>query len=487
MQITAKVNFGKDLGQNIGTVFEARDSDGQVLFGAGFMGLFNTHFRMDRWTLQFFVRHDDAEATYEKLPFPSGDAGNYLFDLDGRVYQFSPHHDRTARCYDDESKAWVIDERFGVEETASGEGMMRLAGKLLQSKGGEAWYDGAKILMKPDQGHYHHFYYAHGHFVFYQNNTPEWSKLHAIPWRPGDGPLDLDKAITLDLHYAGEDSFSAGQLGDEIIQSSNLGGVYAFDGAAWRIIRQSLKGVSHQLYSMLNWHDRMLIGHYPTGNLLEYVTKGTQLRHLENWPPVLPGVSTEVREAQTTCLFGGNVYVGVWPWAELWRYDHRGAQWHFVHRMFEYPPIMDEMNHPWEDRILRYNETHEEELVWNDWGNRITGLAPMGDSLFISTSAKGCQQRDMRMEFLHDDEIWNEYRTVHRMRKPGCAAGPVAWKEGETTLEFIADSDRIAIAQDGTEIASAPADPKVVANVETAQIEWGKGMYGPFAGDVTPQ
>ena len=51
MQIKAKVNFGEDLGHNIGTVFEARDSEGQVLFGAGFMGLFNTHFRMDRWTL----------------------------------------------------------------------------------------------------------------------------------------------------------------------------------------------------------------------------------------------------------------------------------------------------------------------------------------------------------------------------------------------------------------------------------------------------
>ena len=111
----------------------------------------------------------------------------------------------------------------------------------------------------------------------------------------------------------------------------------------------------------------------------------------------------------------------------------------------------------------------------------------MGDSLYISTSAKGCQQRDMRLEFLHDDEIWNEYRTVHRMHKPGCAAGSVAWNEGATTLEFIADGDRIAIAQDGTEIASAPADPKLVAKMETAQIEWGKGMYGPFAGDVAPQ
>ena len=47
MQITAKVNFGEDLGQNIGTVFEARDSNGQVLFGAGSWG-FST--RTSAWT-----------------------------------------------------------------------------------------------------------------------------------------------------------------------------------------------------------------------------------------------------------------------------------------------------------------------------------------------------------------------------------------------------------------------------------------------------
>ena len=179
--------------------------------------------------------------------------------------------------------------------------------------------------------------------------------------------------------------------------------------------------------------------------------------------------------------------MGVWPWAELWRYDHPGDAWHFVRRMFEHPAITDEMNHPWEDRVTGYNEMHGAELIWNDWGNRTTGLAPMGDSLFISTSAKSCPERDMRMEFLHDDEVWNEYRTVHRMRKSGCAAGPVDWREGGTTLEFLADGDRVVIAQDGAEIASAPADPKVVASVETARIEWGKGMYGPFAGDVTPQ
>jgi hypothetical protein len=484
MQIPAKVNFGEDLGQNLGTVLEARDRDGRVMFGAGFMGLFNTRFRMDRWTLQFFVRHDDAEVTYEKLPFPSDDGGNYLFDLDGKVYQFSDLHDRTARWWNEETGAWIVDERFGVRGTAIGEGMMRLAGKLLQFKGGEVWYDGEKILTKPGEGHYHHFYYAHGHLVFYQNNDPDWSKLHAVAWRPGEGALDLDKAITLDLRYAGEASYAIGQLGDEVIQPSNLGGVYAFDGSGWRIIHQSLKGVSHQLYSKLNWYDRMLIGHYPTGNLFEYEHRGKALRHLEDCPPVMPGVSDVAREAQTTCLFGGDLYVGVWPWAELWRYDHHGDRWSFVRRMFEHPEITDKMQHPWEDRVVGYNEIHGEEIVRNVWGNRTTGLVPMGDALFISTGAKDCAERDMRMAFLHDDEVWNEYRTVHRMRKPGCAAGPAAWGEGGTTLTFVAEADRIAIAQDGNEIAAAPADPDMIARMSDAEIEWGTGMFGPFAGEI---
>ena len=148
MQITTKVNFGEDLGQNMGTVFEARDSDDRVLFGAGFMGLFNTHFRMDRWTLQFFVRTDE-EQTFEKLPPPSDDGGSYLFDLDGRLYQFSPHSDRTARWWNTEAHAWTVDETFGVGPTASGEGQIRVGGKRLQFKGGQVWYDNVQILCGP--------------------------------------------------------------------------------------------------------------------------------------------------------------------------------------------------------------------------------------------------------------------------------------------------------------------------------------------------
>ena len=158
MKITTTVSFGEDLGQNPGTLFEARDSDGRVVFGAGFAGLYNTFFRMDRWTLQFFVRGGDNSCTFEKLPPPSEDGGNYMFDFDGRVYQYSPYQDCTARWWDDDAGSWQVDESFGIGETKRGEGKMRVAGKILQFKDREVCYDGQQILSSPDNGHYHHFY-----------------------------------------------------------------------------------------------------------------------------------------------------------------------------------------------------------------------------------------------------------------------------------------------------------------------------------------
>ena len=80
--------------------------------------------------------------------------------------------------------------------------------------------------------------------------------------------------MTLDLKYPQETPFSIGQLGDEIVNSSNMGGVYVFDGSGWKIVRASLAGVSFQLYSMLNWYDEMLIAQYPTGNLFKYDGRG---------------------------------------------------------------------------------------------------------------------------------------------------------------------------------------------------------------------
>ena len=130
-------------------------------------------------------------------------------------------------------------------------------------------------------GYYHHFYYALGYLTFFYKNEEvgqPYTKLYAVPWVPGDGGVDLGKAVVLDLKYDRETPFAIGQLGNEIVNSSNMGGIYAFDGSRWKVLRASLEGVSFQLYSMLNWYDKLLMSQYPTGNLFIY--DGEEVRHL---------------------------------------------------------------------------------------------------------------------------------------------------------------------------------------------------------------
>ena len=83
-------------------------------------------------------------------------------------------------------------------------------------------------------------------------------------------------------------------------------------------------------------------------------------------------------------------------------------------------------------------------------------MAPMGDALYLSVSAKGCPERDMRLAFLRDDEVWDEYRVVHRLKKPGQVSVPVAWRDGPTTLLFTVGEAEISIRQDGKLLGSAP-------------------------------
>ncbi len=489
LQITTTVDFGEDRGQNFGSLFEATDADGEVVYGAGFAGLYNTAFRMDRLTLQFFVRGaPDSAATVETLPPPSNDGGTYLFDFDGRLYQFSYYQDMIARWWDDETGGWQVDESFGRHATTMGEGKMRIAGKVMQFKSRQVYYDGELILPAPKQGHHHQFYYANGHLSFFHMNRsadPPYSRIFAVPWKPGDGALDLSKAITFDVKYPGETPFSIGQLGDEIIQSSNMGGVYVFDGKQWRMLVEPSDKTSYQLYSMLNWYDKLLMAQYPTGNLFEY--DGKEVRHLKDWPPVMPGVSGSAREAQTTCIYGGDLYVGVWPWSELWRYDAHEEKWHFVRRNFEHPLITDKFGHPWEDKIAEYNRTHEKKVVRNSWGQRVTGLNPIGDALYIAVSAKGCFERDPRLDFLKDDAVWNEYRAVHRMRKPGCAAAAIQWTGKPTTLRFTVTDSAMTIDQDGKPLISSPITAELAAKVRDAKIRWGHGMFGPLRATLRSQ
>ena len=485
VRFSVTIDRGRDAGQCFGSLFEAKSADGTFVVGAGFQNSYNTRYRGDRHAIQFFIRptSGDRELTVEELPRPTDNlTGAYLFGRDGNVYSTYGG----LKSWDSESRAWVEVENIdGTHET------MRVADGLLRFGNSTASFNGRSILDPPELGSYQLFFYASGYLCFYhvnRNNKPYrlyisdndgFSRLYACPWSPGEPVIDLTQAVTLRLPVVGETTFAWGQLGNQIVTGSNIGGFYVFQDGAWRMLLKPDITRSYQFYSSLAYRDRLLMGQYPTGRVFEY--DGKNIRNQSGWPPVLPGVSSSAREAQTTVIYGGDLFTGVWPWGEVWRYNPDSDRWTFMRRMFEHPALSEKILHPWDVE----NRDH---AVQNLWGQRVTSLIPSGPNLFISTSAKApFEWNPETFPFLAPDR-WKSYGKVCSATMSGHLAASTRWTDGPTMLDFIIRGTEVTIEQDNESLAATTLTGRPAAQVERAgsfrfhNVQWGNGIYGNFAG-----
>ena len=258
ISFTATVDLGEDSGQDFGSVFEARDSEGRVVAGAGFMEVYNTRFRAGRHVLQFFVRPQTSSNafTLERLPHPGLGTGVYLFDVDENLYVWSSVRNNSVRRWDPASRKWTDAQPANTGPLRSGDGLMRLGDGLLTMANNTVSYNGRTILTPPRHGRYYNFYYANGWIFFYHtlNAKPDsFTKVYACPWRRDDNsPIELSEAVVMETKYVGETPFSWGQFQKTALTVSNQGGVYAFDGPRWKTLLEADNTVSYQVYSMLN-------------------------------------------------------------------------------------------------------------------------------------------------------------------------------------------------------------------------------------------
>ncbi len=473
------VDLGRDLGQNFGSLFEVRDQAGQLVAGAGFMEAYNTRFRGDRHTLQFFVRPQAAgQFKIERLPHPEMDCGIYLFDLNQQLYAWTSARGNRVKRWDAAARTWVL-ERSHVGGLSSGDGAMKLGKGLLVFRGNEARFGDRIILKPPDKGRYYNFYYAQGRLFFYHTvrDQPGFTLIYACSWDPAaKRPIDLAQAAVQQAKYVGATPFAWGQFQGEVMTVTNQGGVHAFDKGRWRTLQEADNTINYQIYSMLNFYDRMLLAQYPTGHLFDY-RGGNEIKHLQGWPPRLTGVSQRAREAQTTAIYRGEMFTGVWPWAELWRYSHDEGQWTAMGRAFTHPELTDKQTHPYEQHTERFK------IVSNHWGQRITGMIPIGEALFLSTSAKGTYEWNDQYDFLTDKQR-REYGAVLKLTMPGNLAASITWTGRPLVLEFVVEQDRMLILQDQRQIGSNRLDNGGDHDFAKATSKWGEGIFGPLNGQL---
>jgi hypothetical protein len=478
---SATVDFGQDVGQSFGTLFEARDAGGQLVAGAGFQDVYNTRFRNDRHTLQFFVRPESADDSFsiERLPHPDLGCGVYLFDLNEQLYAWTSVGGNSVKRWDENSKTWMAELPRYVPAIRSGDGVVRIGNGQLTFANDKAWYDDRQILSPPDIGGYHDFYYAQGHLCFYHRFSGDdgFTKLYACAWTPSNsGAIDITKAVVFVTPFNRETPFAWGQWQDQVVTVSNMGGIYVFEDGKWSMTLKPDDKTSYQVYSALQWQDRVLLAQYPTGNVFEY--RGTDATRLNDWPPVLPGVASSARECQTLSIYRGDLLAGVWPWAELWRRNPDREQWIAMGRMFTHPETTAEYQHPYE------TEAKSHKLVANHWGQRVTSMIPQRDSLYLSTSSKGTVDWKDEYKFLSDQQR-REYGSVLRLRMPGALAAPIKWHDHPTRFTFSIEPESITIHQDGELLATGQLPNDFDINLSELSITWGDGTYGPVRGTLT--
>jgi hypothetical protein len=463
------VSRAADRGENWGSLFEITDASGNSIAGAGYLGAYNTFYRSDRDELHVFVRTVDtlSEWRIERLPrIESTATGFYPFQLAGNLYAAVRNgSDSTVHRWDAESETWQVarDVPSGVE---------RIAGKVLHVSPEQVTWDGRTLLMPDEPYRFGEHYFADGKLILRTLRSDDRSpanKFIVFSWNPANGlnPRPLAD-LTLALPQPREFVYAFGQWRNHILAITNMGGVYRLRGNRWDILHTPDPNVSYQIYSALNYRDKLLLGHYPTGEIYEYA--GDQLVLKKDWPPALRGVSRSAREAQTLAIYNGELHVGVWPWGEVWRYD--GADWQFVQRMFSHPPLTDAVTHPYE------TETKQVDDIYNLWGQRVTGLVPFGGSLIITTSSKGGSPWEPKFAFLAADKRL-DYGAIYRATLPGQFSVHAPITETSTRIELRKESEFLIVFLNGIESARIRLSPDAWTRLIHGKVRWGHGIYGP--------
>ncbi len=463
MDLSLRVTLGDDRGQPLGSLFEARDEEGHVVAGAGFNDAHATYLRDHNRQIVFYVKTASPQPTITNLgkPFGPENNGTRLQVVDDKLVAFHRAGNAVAFQTLDGDGAWTpYDAAWTGTANAFG-GTQLVGNKHLVFEGSRIRYDGAVVYSSElGSGRY---YYSGGKLFLYHGDP---DRLYVVAWAPGD-IVSLEAAKVFDIVG---NVFTYGTYNDEVLITTNVGEFYSYEDGTLTTHRTT-DGKSWQGYSMLQFYDKVLIGHYPSGSLYAYDDDG--LRPFTPPLPVPEEVSANAREAQTLAIYGGYLYVGVWPWGEVWRFDHETDAWRFAGRVFDRPVMTQDDQEPFA-RAMK-----DKPAPYNYWGQRVTSLTNFGDSLYIATMNKQGKPLLPEHEFL-DKETVAQYGAIHQLHIPGQIAATFEWK-AESTFRFVVEDGTIAIFQDGTLLGRASSgDTSHLNRMTTTEI--GTGIFGALRG-----
>lgn len=474
---TMMIDFGRDYGQNLGTLFELFDTEGKVLCGAGFNSSVQTRVAINNRVLEFYCRLPEREIKVVDLGKPAKSSTRpVLYQFNNKLLDLA-----TKRTYYAKTK-WKTASYPRVNGNILNIQIVRNKPLYFLRKGLDiiVSYSGkrlARIKTEPLST----LYYDKKVYIFAHDYEDDKDCLYWFEWDSYAGKYALPVEIKrIDAPAEMLDVYALYGNGEKLLIAGSGSNLYEFSEGTINRINIDPEVQTHvdpvegnELYSFVTYFNDILIGHFSTGLLLKY--SPDELSIMQNSPPLVEGEwqldSKYYREAQSLAIYGGDLYVGMYPWGRVFRLDRDTNQWSYD-RLFEHPEIPTG-RYP-------FNETCPEET----WGQRITYLVPYRGSLAAGAGSMRKNPQQSGSPICIPKNAFIDYGRVKLITAPASAMGQLKWTDKPIRLEFIVKKNGLYIYQDGKKISYT----KVVIN-ETffegaGQIDFGYGIYGTINGTI---
>lgn len=478
-EITLNLNLDNDYGLDGGTLFEAYDEEGKLLAYAGFNNGVNTRSSTNRKILSFYVKskHDSVTVIDIDNPFPGIDECGRIFNVNNELWALNYKHEK--KKFNPHTSQWEDVKNLKLNSIEYLIDVQKIQDSII-------WvhlngiYLGNKPLYIEELPEYRviTFYANNGNVLIFRttddttHNCRNLISVGKLKW------INNQPEIKIDTIYQGlcplpwlAGAYCWGYQQNQFYVSTNSGHTYMLNSDSLVVIteRDIYDHVSEgwQAYSMINFRNKLLLGHYPSGKIFE-INQNQIVTPLNIYNvPIREDILAQEREAQTLAIYAGYLMCGLWPWGELYGYDINSNEWSWYQRFFKFPGYRKELT-PFYDRIL-FNSG----MPNNQWGQRITDLVPYDKYLVVNTGFKNVVFEEDK-KFLFPDEI-NQYGKVYLLQIPGQISSVINWKKN-TEFKFICNNGTMKIFQDGALIA----ENKIDASDKQVdfQILPNNGIYG---------
>lgn len=460
-EITLNLKLDNDFGLDGGTLFEAYDEIGNLLAYAGFNNGVNTRSSTNRKTVSFYVKsqHDSVSIIDIDNPFPGIDECGRIFNVNNELWALNYKHEK--KKYNSETKQWEKINNLKLNSAGYLIDVQKLQDSIVWVYvDGVFW--GNKPLYIEERPEYRIItFYANNSNVLIFRTTED--TLHNCRNLISIGKLnwvDNQPEIKIDTSYQGlcplpwlAGAYCWAYQQNHFYVSTNSGHTYKLNSDSLVVITErdiyDYATEGWQAYSMINFRNKLLLGHYPSGKIFEINQNqiDTPLNIFN--VPVREDIMAQEREAQTMAIYAGYLMCGLWPWGELYGYNVNTKEWSLYQRFFKFPGYRKELT-PFYDRI-EFNSG----VPNNQWGQRITDLVPYGKYLAVNTSFKNVVFEEDK-KYLFPDEI-KQYGKVYLLEIPGQISSVINWKE-EIELKFICKNGLMKIYQDDNLIVENKID-----------------------------